>query len=93
MAIRSPKIIRNQIINSRGPGHDVRNAVSYHASAILALSVFVLLTSFALALWTLKLAIAQRELSGAVEIMAGKMLREEQRQTAGVTDGAFATNQ
>lgn len=50
--------------------HDMRDAMSSHGSAILALAVFTILTTFGLALWMLKISVAQAELQSMVASVA-----------------------
>ena len=48
----------------------MRDAMSSHGSAILALAVFTILTTFGLALWMLKISVAQAELQSMVASVA-----------------------
>ena len=48
----------------------MRDAVTTHGSAILALSVFTLLTTFGLALWMLKISVAQAQLQSMLTSVA-----------------------
>ncbi|MFA5935914.1 MAG: hypothetical protein WC787_03615 [Patescibacteria group bacterium] len=84
MAIRSSSRIKREVVSTRGPGHDIRDAVSYHASAILVLFVFTILTSLGLSLWMLKFYVAQDQYRLALDLVAGKVLSVEEQQDAGV---------
>lgn len=90
MAIRSSSRIKREVISTRGPGHDVRGAVSYHASAILILSVVVSLVSLGFALCMLKFYVAQDQFRLALDLVAGKVLSVEEQQAAGVGPAATA---
>lgn len=52
----------------------MRDAMTSHGSSILALAVFTLLTTFGLALWMLKISVAQSQLQSAVNAVATHMV-------------------
>ncbi|MCI0479552.1 hypothetical protein L0Y59_03325, partial [Candidatus Uhrbacteria bacterium] len=62
-----------RLTSKKASGHDVQDAISWHASVLLMLSVFVVLTAFALSLWVLKVQIAQRDLATAVGLVASNL--------------------
>jgi hypothetical protein len=73
--------------SKKAAGHDVQDAISWHASVLLMLFVFVILTSFALALWVLKVQLKQQDLTTAVNIVATKTLiggKTEDTETGGI---------
>ncbi|MEO5928120.1 MAG: hypothetical protein ABIO72_05355 [Patescibacteria group bacterium] len=55
---------------SSSAGREMRDAVTTHGSAILALAVFTLLTTFGLALWMLKITVAQAQLQMTLNAVA-----------------------
>src|SRR5690349_12786689 len=71
-------------VSSFSSGHDLRDALSYHASAIIVLFVFTILTSFGLSLWMLKMYVGQDQLRSALDLVAGKVLSTEEQTAAGV---------
>ncbi len=69
---------------------EMQESVNYHGSAILMLFVFVLLTSFAFALWMLKASVAQGELAMSLDAIASKITQNsavrQSPSTGSVTD-------
>jgi hypothetical protein len=57
----------------------MRDAMSSHGSAILALAVFTILTTFGLALWMLKISVAQAELQSTLNAVAAHVVAAAQR--------------
>jgi hypothetical protein len=85
MATRSSSARSSRVRSSSlSSGHDLRDAVSYHASAIIVLFVFTILTSFGLSLWMLKMYVGQDQLRSALDLVAGKVLSVEEQTAAGV---------